>query len=157
MMHRMTTLGLDERLERVLAYLFFWVSGILLFWFEKNRNVRWHAAQSMITFGALSLLMFGVTMLQAMLSWIPLLHVLTDWPGAVAQNIVVDLDHPVGLADGDGLVEARLSPAIYQPLGAIHCLACSLLELSGLIEREMRADLFYLSSARIFPIFPYYF
>jgi hypothetical protein len=79
------------------------------------------------------------------------------WPGAVAQDIVVDLDHPVGLADGDGLVEARLSPAIYQPLGAIHCLACSLLELSGLIEREMRADLFYLSSARIFPIFPYYF
>src|SRR6266568_3711476 len=53
MMHRMTTLGLDERLERVLAYLFFWVSGILLFWFEKNRNVRWHAAQSMITFGTL--------------------------------------------------------------------------------------------------------
>ena len=79
MMHRMTTLGLDERLERVLAYLFFWVSGILLFWFEKNRNVRWHAAQSMITFGTLSLLMFGVNMLQGMLAWIPFLHVLTDF------------------------------------------------------------------------------
>jgi hypothetical protein len=33
---------------------------------------------------------------------------------------MVDLDHPVGLADGDGLVKARLSFAIYQPLGAIH-------------------------------------
>jgi uncharacterized membrane protein len=78
-MHRMTTLGLDERLERVLAYLFCWVSGLLLFLFEKNRNVRWHAAQSMVTFGFLSLVIFGVGMLQGMLSWIPLLSVLTNF------------------------------------------------------------------------------
>ncbi len=73
MMHRITTLGLDERVERVLAYLFFWVSGLLLFVFEKNRNVRWHAAQSMFVFGTLFLLMFGVSMLQSVLGWIPLL------------------------------------------------------------------------------------
>jgi len=78
MMHKMTTLGLNERFERVLAYLFGWMSGLLLFLFEKNRNVRWHAIQSMITFGTLSLLLFGATMLRAMLHWIPLLHVLTD-------------------------------------------------------------------------------
>ena len=77
MMNRMTTLGLDERLERVLAYAFGWVSGLILFFLEKNRSVRWHAAQSMVTFGTLSLLMFGVSVLRNFLAWIPLLGWLT--------------------------------------------------------------------------------
>ena len=79
MMHRMTTFGLDERLERVLAYAFGWLSGLLLFIFEKNRNVRWHAAQSMLTFGTLSLVLFGVSMLKGMLAWIPILSLLTNF------------------------------------------------------------------------------
>jgi len=79
MMHRVTTLGLDERLERVLAYALGWVSGLILFLLEKNRNVRWHAAQSMITFGTLSLVWFGVTMLKGMLAWIPILSLLTNF------------------------------------------------------------------------------
>jgi len=78
MMQDMTTLGLSERLERVLAYAFFWVSGIILFVVEKNRNVRWHAAQSILTFGTLSLISFGVGMLQSMLHWIPVLSWITD-------------------------------------------------------------------------------
>ncbi len=73
MMKRMTTVGLDERLERVLAYAFFWVSGLVLFLVEKNRTVRWHAAQSMVTFGTLFLLMFLVNLLSSFLAWIPLL------------------------------------------------------------------------------------
>ena len=88
MMHRMTTLGLGERLERVLAYLFFWVSGLLLFLFEKNRNVRWHAAQSIITFGSLSLLMLGVSMLKGMLAWIPILSLLTNFGLGLLLNIL---------------------------------------------------------------------
>jgi uncharacterized membrane protein len=79
MMHRMTTLGLDERLERVLAYSLGWLSGILLFVFEKNRNVRWHAVQSIVTFGALFLVIVGVTILKAMLAWVPLLSLLTNF------------------------------------------------------------------------------
>ena len=78
MMNRMTTLGLDERFERVLAYAFGWVSGLILFFLEKNRNVRWHAAQSMVTFGTLSLLIFAVGMLRNFLAWIPLLGWLTS-------------------------------------------------------------------------------
>ncbi len=74
-----TSLGMDPRLERVLAYAFFWVSGIILFFMEKkDRSVRWHAAQSMVTFGLLFLLMFGVTMLSNFLSWIPILGGLTS-------------------------------------------------------------------------------
>src|SRR6266567_2362585 len=77
-MKSMTTLGLGERLERVLAYAFGWLSGLLLFIFEKNRSVRWHAVQSMITFGAMSLLMLIVSVLRGFLHMIPLLNLLTD-------------------------------------------------------------------------------
>ena len=71
MMHRKaTTLGLDERTERVLAYLFFWISGIFFLCFEKNRNVRWHALQSTLVFGGLSLCMFAVMVLKAVLGFV---------------------------------------------------------------------------------------
>ena len=73
MMRRVTTLGLGERLERVLAYAFFWVSGIVLLLFEKNRNVRWHALQSVVTFGTLSLLLAATSIFRGLLEWIPLI------------------------------------------------------------------------------------
>jgi uncharacterized membrane protein len=73
MMQKATTLGMQERTERVLSYLFFWVSGLFFFMLEKNRNVRWHAAQSMLTFGSLFVLMFAVSLLQGTLSIIPLI------------------------------------------------------------------------------------
>lgn len=87
MMYR-TTLGLDERLERVLAYLFLWVSGVFLFFVEKNRTVRWHAAQSMITFGTLSLLIFGASILRGILGVIPLLSILTNFGLGLLINIL---------------------------------------------------------------------
>ena len=73
MMNRMTTLGFDERIERVLAYALGWLSGVILFLIEKNRNVRWHAAQSMLTFGTLSLISLAVILLNGILGRIPLL------------------------------------------------------------------------------------
>lgn len=79
MIHRATTLGLSERLERVLAYMFFCFSGVVLFIFEKNRNVRWHAMQSMLTFSTLFVLMFVVSMLRGILGIIPLLSYLTNF------------------------------------------------------------------------------
>ncbi len=79
MMHRATTLGLSERFERVLAYMFFCFSGVVLFIFEKNRTVRWHAIQSMLTFGFLFILMFVVSMLRSILGIIPLLSYLTNF------------------------------------------------------------------------------
>ncbi len=84
MMRRTTVLGFDERVERCLAYAFLWVSGVLLFMVEtreteSSRNVRWQAAQSMVTFGTLSLLMFGVSLLKGMLGWIPVLGLVTNF------------------------------------------------------------------------------
>ena len=74
-----TTLGLDERLERSLAYLFGWVSGLILFLFERNRNVRWHAMQSMAVFGPLSILVFLLNLIKGLLHLIPVLSVVTDF------------------------------------------------------------------------------
>ncbi len=79
MIQRATTLGLSERFERVLAYMFFCFSGVVLFIFEKNRNVRWHAVQSMLTFGTLFVVMFVVNTLKDILRIIPLLGILTSF------------------------------------------------------------------------------
>jgi len=88
MMRRMTTLGLDERFERVLAYSLFWVSGLVLIFTEKNKNVRWHAMQSIVTFGTLSLLFIGVSMLSGILSWIPILGLLISFGLHLLRDIL---------------------------------------------------------------------
>ena len=89
MMGGSTTLGLPERWERTLVYplllviiLFVpsalaWllgiVLGVLLFYIEKNRNVRWNALQAVATLGPLSILYAVVHILMFLLGGIPLL------------------------------------------------------------------------------------
>ncbi len=83
-----TTLGIPERLERTLVYPLFlglvllpfglgWlialVVGLLVFYVEKNRNVRWNALQAVATLGPLSILHFIVNLLQFFLGGIPLI------------------------------------------------------------------------------------
>ncbi len=68
-----TTLGLNERIESVLTYSLLWISGLFFLLFEKNRTVRRHALQSLVTFGSLSLAIFGVNALNSLLGWIPVL------------------------------------------------------------------------------------
>jgi uncharacterized membrane protein len=47
---------LDPKLAGLLAYVFGWVSGLILFFTHKHPEVRFHAAQSILTFGGLSVL-----------------------------------------------------------------------------------------------------
>jgi uncharacterized membrane protein len=80
---RGTTLGLDERLESILIYavsliisLFLplgWLPGLIIYFIEKNRNVRVQAGQSGIVFGVLSILYFVVHLLQHVFGLIPIL------------------------------------------------------------------------------------
>jgi uncharacterized membrane protein len=64
-----TSLGLNERWERVLAYPLGWISGLILFLIERrNQNVQWHAKQSMAVFGPLSLIYFLVNLLGGILA-----------------------------------------------------------------------------------------
>jgi uncharacterized membrane protein len=71
---RPTSLGIDERWERVLAYAFWWVSGlILLFVEQQNETVRRHAKQSLIVFGVLSGLLWLSGLFGTMFGAIPLI------------------------------------------------------------------------------------
>jgi uncharacterized membrane protein len=79
MMHKMTSIGLSERLESVLTYVLGWFSGLIFFFFEKNRTVRWHAAQSIVTFGTLSILLFVINLLRGFLGLIPILNIFTGF------------------------------------------------------------------------------
>jgi len=54
-----TSTGVDARLSVLLCYLGWWLSALVFLVIEQeHRVVRFHAAQSMIVFGGLSLLIF---------------------------------------------------------------------------------------------------
>jgi len=54
-----TSLGLDANVVAALAYLLGWISGVILLLTERqNRFVRFHALQSAIVFGTLSVAWF---------------------------------------------------------------------------------------------------
>lgn len=69
-----TVLGIDERWERVLCYVFGWVSGLFFLIVEsKNSTVRRHAWQSIVVFGTLSIVTAIVSLLGVVFGGIPLI------------------------------------------------------------------------------------
>lgn len=61
-----TSTGVDAALAAVLCYAGWWVTGLVFLLLEReNRSVRFHAAQSVVVFGGLSLLMGLVAALSA--------------------------------------------------------------------------------------------
>ncbi len=73
-----TSTGLPENVASMLCYVLFWVSGLIFYFVEKeNKNVRFHAMQSIVTFGALHLAIivlsqipFFIGLIIAWLGWI---------------------------------------------------------------------------------------
>jgi uncharacterized membrane protein len=54
-----TSTGVDARLSSVLCYAGWWVTGLVFLFAERrDRTVRFHAAQSLIVFGVLSVALF---------------------------------------------------------------------------------------------------
>ena len=89
-----TSLGLPEIVERVGAYLFFWVSAILLLIFERrNQNVRQHAWQSLIIFGTLSAVGFVLSVLGGVFGVLPLI----GWLLAAPFRFLGGLDYVVAV------------------------------------------------------------
>jgi uncharacterized membrane protein len=59
--------GMEENVAALLSYVLGWVTGLIFFLIEKeSKFVKFHAMQSIITFGAL-------TILYIILAWIPIL------------------------------------------------------------------------------------
>lgn len=65
-----TSTGIEPNLSALLCYLFGFISG-LVFWLIEKRNqaVRFHAAQSMIIFGALAVFWILLTIITSALIW----------------------------------------------------------------------------------------
>lgn len=59
-----TSTGVDPRLSALLCYTAWWVSGLIFLIIEhQHRTVRFHAAQSLILFGGLSILIAGLSLM----------------------------------------------------------------------------------------------
>jgi uncharacterized membrane protein len=64
-----TSTGLEANVAGLLCYVAGWISGLIFILIEKeNKFVRFHAVQSIIVFGAL-------TLASIVLGWIPVLNV----------------------------------------------------------------------------------
>ena len=51
-----SSIGLSQKTAIFISYLFCWISGLLILLLEKeNQQVRFHAAQSVVIFGGLTL------------------------------------------------------------------------------------------------------
>lgn len=58
MAEKTSTFGLEKNVASALTYLLGWVSGLVFFLMEKeDKEIRFHAGQSIIFFGVLNLIM----------------------------------------------------------------------------------------------------
>lgn len=68
-----TSMGLEPNLAGLLCYVLGWVTGLIFFILEKeNQLVRFHAMQSIVTFGA-------ITVVSIILSFIPFIGWILGW------------------------------------------------------------------------------
>ena len=61
------TEGLQENVAGLLCYVLGWVTGIIFLLIDKRPWVKFHAAQSIVVFGGLTILRIGVSILGGML------------------------------------------------------------------------------------------
>jgi uncharacterized membrane protein len=68
-----TSVELDENIAGLLCYVLGWISGLVFFLIEKkNKFVRFHALQSIIVFGVL-------TLASIVIGWIPIIGWVIAW------------------------------------------------------------------------------
>ena len=64
-----TSTGLRDNVAALLSYVLWWVTGIIFYILEPNNKfIRFHALQSIIVFGA-------ITLLSIVFGWIPVIDV----------------------------------------------------------------------------------
>lgn len=71
--------GMDENVAGLLSYLFWWVTGIIFFVIEKDSKfVRYHAMQSIVVFGAISVAQIILGIL-AVIPYIGFIFAIIGW------------------------------------------------------------------------------
>jgi uncharacterized membrane protein len=59
------TTGMQENVAGLLCYSLGWLTGLIFVFLDKRPFVRWHAAQSIVTFGGLHIIMMVLDMFAA--------------------------------------------------------------------------------------------
>lgn len=81
-----TSTGLEQNLEGLLCYLAGWITGIVFLVLEKeNQFVRFHAVQSIVTFGAYTVVSVVVSLVFGL---IPVFGLVVNWLLGVAALAV---------------------------------------------------------------------
>lgn len=63
-MEHNNSLNLDPKVARVLCYVLGWITGLIFYFVEKeDPYIRFHAVQSIVTFGAITILMIGLSVI----------------------------------------------------------------------------------------------
>ncbi len=74
-----TSMGLEQNVAGLLCYILGWISGIIIFLVEsENKFVRFHAMQSIVTFGALTALQILIRIVVSLI-WSILWRGLGSW------------------------------------------------------------------------------
>ena len=74
--------GLDENVAGALCYVLWWITGVIFLILEpNNKNIRFHAFQSIIVFGV-------ITLIWAIFFWVPVLNWLI-WAAGIILWIVL--------------------------------------------------------------------
>jgi len=74
-----TSTGLQENVAGLLCYVLGWVTGLIFFLIEKeNKLVRFHAMQSIVTFGAFTVASIVFSIL-AIIPYIGIIFVILNW------------------------------------------------------------------------------
>ena len=77
-----TSTGLNENVAGLLCYVLGWISGVVFILIEQeNKFVRFHAIQSIVTFGVLNVVGF-------ILNWIPVIGGFVSWAISVLGFIL---------------------------------------------------------------------
>ncbi len=81
-----TSMGLEPNIAGLLCYVVGWVTGLIFFFVEKdNKFVKFHAMQSIIVFGSLSVLSIVVNIVRSIL-WAILWRSVGLWSVATVIN-----------------------------------------------------------------------
>jgi len=59
--------GLPQTTSALLSYLGWWITGLIFYFLERDRFVRFHALQSSYTFGGINLLLLLLSLLRRLL------------------------------------------------------------------------------------------